>query len=66
MDASPSRPAGRIAGHGGEGPGHSAGALCFAPGQEPRVTAVALANTESHDLGLRLAWGLIAPGTAAP
>ena len=61
-----SRPAGRLAGHGGEGPGHSAGALCFAPGQGPRATAVALANSESHDLGLRLAWGLIAPSTAAP
>jgi hypothetical protein len=60
-----SRPAGRLAGHGGEGPGYSAGALCFAPGHRPRVTAVALANTESHDLGLRLAWGLIAPSTAA-
>ena len=61
-----SRPAGRLAGHGGEGPGYSAGALCFAPGHGPRVTAVALANTESHDLGLRLAWGLIAASTASP
>jgi D-alanyl-D-alanine carboxypeptidase len=60
-----SRPAGRVAGHGGEGPGYSAGALCVAPGHGPRVTAVALANTESHDLGLRLASGLIAASTAA-
>jgi hypothetical protein len=30
------------------------------------ATAVALANTESHDLGLRLAWGLIASSTPTP
>ena len=60
-----SRRAGRLAGHGGEGPGYSAGALCFAPRHGPRATAVALANSESHDLGLRLAWGLIASSTAA-
>jgi D-alanyl-D-alanine carboxypeptidase len=60
-----SRPADRLAGHGGEGPGYSAGALCFAPERGPRVTAVALANTETHDLGLRLVWGLIASSTAA-
>jgi hypothetical protein len=60
-----SRPADRLAGHGGEGPGYSAGALSFAPERGPRVTAVALANTETHDLGLRLVWGLIASSTAA-
>lgn len=53
-------------GHGGEGPGYSAGALCRVPERGPRVTAVALANTERHDLGLRLAWGLIRSSTAAP
>ena len=30
------------------------------------IAGLALANTESHDLGLRLAWGLIAPSTGAP
>lgn len=47
------------AGHGGEGPGYSTGAICLMPNTGPRVTAVALANTERHDLGLRLAWSLI-------
>ena len=61
-----SRPAGCLVGHGGEGPGYSAGALCLVvPGSGPRITAVALANTEAHDLGLRLAWGLIESSTAA-
>lgn len=49
----------RRAGHGGEGPGYSTGAICLMPEGGPRVTAVALANTEQHDLGLRLAWSLI-------
>jgi hypothetical protein len=61
------RPAGRLlVGHGGEGPGYSAGALCLVPGRGPRATAVALANAGRHDLGLRLAWGLIRSSTAAP
>lgn len=44
------------AGHGGEGPGASTAALSRQEAGGPRVTAVALANTERHDLGLRLAW----------
>jgi hypothetical protein len=54
-----------LVGHGGEGPGYSAGALCLVSDGGPRVTAVALANTETHDLGMRLAWGLIESFAAA-
>jgi D-alanyl-D-alanine carboxypeptidase len=51
-----SRTRGRfLVGHGGEGPGYSTGALCLVRDGAPRVTAVALANTETHDLGMRLA-----------
>ena len=49
----------RRAGHGGEGPGYSTGAICQMPDAGPRITVVALANTERHDLGLRLAWSLV-------
>lgn len=56
----------RRAGHGGEGPGYSTGAICVMPGAGPRITAVALANTERHDLGLRLASSLIGSVNGAP
>lgn len=56
----------RRAGHGGEGPGYSTGAICLMPDTGPRITAVALANTERHDLGLQLAWSLIGSTGDAP
>lgn len=56
----------RRAGHGGEGPGFSTGAICLMPDTGPRITAVALANTERHDLGLRLAWSLVERLDGAP
>ncbi len=56
----------RRAGHGGEGPGYPTGAICVMPEAGPRITAIALANTERHDLGLRLAWSLIEGVNGAP
>jgi D-alanyl-D-alanine carboxypeptidase len=47
--------AGLVAGHGGGGPGYSAGALHVRTEHGRAVTAVALANTETDDVGLGLA-----------
>jgi hypothetical protein len=61
-----SRTRGRLlVGHSGEGPGYSTGALCLIEGGAPRVTAVALANTETHDLGMRTVWEIIEGFAAA-
>ena len=64
-------PLGRVVGHGGEGPGYSTAALYFPDLAGRRVTSVALANRERHDLGLDLAFaaaGAVADalGRAAP
>jgi D-alanyl-D-alanine carboxypeptidase len=46
---------GLVAGHGGGGPGYSAGALHVVSRDGRVATAVALANTETDDVGLGLA-----------
>lgn len=46
---------GLVAGHGGGGPGYSAGALHVVTRDGRVATAVALANTETDDVGLGLA-----------
>ncbi len=51
---------GVIAGHGGEGPGYSAAALHLPDVQGHRITSIALANRDQHDLGLRMAFGMAA------
>lgn len=50
---------GQIAGHGGGGPGYSTAALHFPNVAGHRVTSVALANREQHDLGMRIAFSLV-------
>jgi D-alanyl-D-alanine carboxypeptidase len=47
---------GIIAGHGGEGPGYSAAALHIPDIHGRRITSIALANRDQHDLGLRMAF----------
>jgi len=47
---------GVIAGHGGGGPGYSAGALHVPDVHGRRITSVALANRDQPDLGLRTAF----------
>lgn len=47
---------GVMAGHGGGGPGYSAGALHFTGVNGRRITSVALANRDQPDLGLNLAF----------
>jgi hypothetical protein len=47
---------GLVAGHGGGGPGYSAGAVHVATREGRVATAVALANTETDDVGLGLAF----------
>lgn len=54
----PRSPHGLVAGHGGEGPGYSAAALHFPDVSGRRVTGVALANRDRHDLGLRIVFAL--------
>lgn len=51
---------GVIAGHGGGGPGYSAGALHVPDAQGHTITSVALANRDQPDLGLGIAFTLIA------
>jgi D-alanyl-D-alanine carboxypeptidase len=53
-------PWGVLAGHGGSGPGYDLGALHATDVGGSRVTAVALANRDVPDAGLRLAHDLIA------
>ncbi|HYI15656.1 MAG TPA: serine hydrolase domain-containing protein, partial [Thermomicrobiales bacterium] len=55
----PGSPYGVIAGHGGGGPGYSAGALHFPAVGGRRVTTVALANWDMGDVGLPIAYGLV-------
>lgn len=51
---------GSIAGHGGGGPGYSAGALHVPDIQGHAITSVALANCDQSDLGLRVAFTMTA------
>ena len=55
----PGSPYGVVAGHGGGGPGYSAGALHFPNVGGRRVTTVALANSDRGDAGLPIAFGLV-------
>lgn len=57
-------PAGRVAGHGGGGPGYSTAALYFPDLAGHRVTSVALVNRDGDNIGLRIAVAL-AEGYAA-
>jgi D-alanyl-D-alanine carboxypeptidase len=50
---------GTVAGHGGEGPGYSAAALCFPNVAGHRVISVALVNRDQHDAGLTIAFRLV-------
>jgi D-alanyl-D-alanine carboxypeptidase len=54
----PGSPFGVVAGHGGGGPGYSAGALHFPNVNGQRVTTVALVNSDRGDAGLSIAFGL--------
>ncbi len=62
----PGSPFGAVAGHGGGGPGYSAGALHFPNVGGRRVTTVALANSDRGDLGLSIAFGLAETVTTTP
>ena len=53
---------GLVAGHSGEGPGYSAGALHFPDAHGRRITSVALANYDQDNTGLLLAYELAAAG----
>lgn len=50
---------GLIAGHGGGGPGYSAGALTLVDTRGRRITGAVLANSDRDDLALRLAYDLL-------
>lgn len=50
---------GLVAGHGGSGPGYSAGAFQFADVRGRRVTSVALVNSDRRDLGMDLAFAMV-------
>jgi len=50
---------GLIAGHGGGGPGYSAGALSLVDARGRRITSAVLANSDRDDLALRLAFDLL-------
>lgn len=52
-------PAGTLFGHGGGGPGYAIGALCAPNAAGRRITAVAMANRDEADLGLRLAFAAV-------
>ena len=54
----PGSPYGLVAGHGGGGPGYSAGAFHFPNVGGRRVTTVALANSDRGDVGVRIAFAL--------
>lgn len=49
-------PYGIMFGHGGGGPGYAIGAVCVPNADGRRVTAVAMANRDQPDLGLRIAF----------
>jgi hypothetical protein len=57
----PRAPHGQLAGHGGGGPGYATGALSRTTAAGRRVTAVALANHDRGETGLRIAHALIHP-----
>jgi D-alanyl-D-alanine carboxypeptidase len=60
---------GVIAGHGGGGPGYSAGALHFSNVNGQRLTTIALVNSDRGDAGLPIAFALgelLAAGVARP
>lgn len=48
-----------VAGHGGAGPGSSAGAFHFADVAGHRVTSVALVNSDQGNLGLEIAFSMV-------
>jgi D-alanyl-D-alanine carboxypeptidase len=50
---------GVVAGHGGDGPGYSAGAFHFPNVHGRRVTSVALVNSDAGGLGLDLAFTMV-------
>lgn len=54
----PRSPHGLIAGHGGGGPGYSAGALHLPDVHGRSITSIALANRDQNDLGLHIAFTL--------
>jgi D-alanyl-D-alanine carboxypeptidase len=49
-------PYGLMVGHGGGGPGYSAGALHLPNAHGRRITSVALTNSDADDLGLEIAY----------
>jgi D-alanyl-D-alanine carboxypeptidase len=49
-------PYGILFGHGGGGPGYAIGAVCVPNADGRRITAVAMANRDQPDLGLRIAF----------
>jgi D-alanyl-D-alanine carboxypeptidase len=51
----PASPYGLLAGHGGGGPGYSAGALVLPDVRGRRISAAAIANRDQPDLGLQIA-----------
>ena len=51
-------PAGRVAGHGGGGPGYSTAAFHFPDLNGSRVSSVALVNRDGDNIGLRIAIAL--------
>ena len=48
-----------MAGHGGGGPGYSAGAIHVSTAHGHRITSVVLANRDQDDLGLGMAFKLV-------
>lgn len=55
----PASPFGLVAGHGGAGPGYSAGAFSFPDVRGRRATSVALVNSDRRDLGLDVAFAMV-------
>jgi D-alanyl-D-alanine carboxypeptidase len=51
-------PAGRVAGHGGGGPGYATAAFQFPDLARRRLTSVALVNRDGDNVGLRIAFAL--------
>ncbi len=52
-------PHGVVGGHVGEGPGYSVASFRFSSLAGSRVTLVALANRDRHDLGLQLVFNMV-------
>ena len=53
-------PYGRVAGHAGGGPGYSVAAFHFPDVAGRRLTSVAVANRDGPDLGIQIAFALVA------